>query len=302
VTLLRQCVPVPSSEAPPAFVSSALWLLGNVAAADEAGAAAFSAAGGAALLVALLSSAAADAPAHGAGPEGAAARPSAGDTLLLHACMAAACLSTHAVGAVALLRAGAIPALARCLPPPARPITWPPLTGLQAAAPARSHPRASWTQRPHAAPLQACCGTAGAQTGPQSCTRRRRAASWRPAGPSPPALRPCGAPLPPPCQEDALPVECAACAAEALLGALGCAAAAAAAAEAASVDGPSCVLGGSSWQRQRAAATTRRRGSRAVAAGGTGAADAAALGARTASDDGRVSMQAGHRRERRRRC
>jgi len=107
VELLR----LSSCGAPAAALTSASWLLSNVA-ADEEGAAAFIAAGGATLLVTIISNAQEEEVVPGD-----SSLPTGIDTLLLHACVAAACISVHAGGAAALLQAGAIPVLARCLPP-----------------------------------------------------------------------------------------------------------------------------------------------------------------------------------------
>ena len=113
--LLRQCVRFVS----PRSLTPALWLLGNVA-ADEGAAAAFVVAGGAGLLVALLSSFSAAAACAGMDSAGVAqvSGRSSSDSLL-HVCVAVASISEHSGAAAALLRACAIPALARCLPPQA---------------------------------------------------------------------------------------------------------------------------------------------------------------------------------------
>ena len=117
VSLLRKSMPGTSASHVPPSLAPALWLLGNLA-ADESAAAAFVEAGGAGLLVALLSALSTTATCSDKGSADVAqsARQPSGDSLL-HVCVAAASVSEHAGAAAALLLAGAMPALVRCLPP-----------------------------------------------------------------------------------------------------------------------------------------------------------------------------------------
>lgn len=126
--LLRQCLSFSTERAPP-VLDHALWLLGNVA-ADKSATTAFVAAGGAEVITSLLMSANADS--------------------LLHVCVGIASLASHPDAAVALLRAGATPALARCLPQ----------GGLDATV---DHAAADTIRSPGAASSIPCVGIADAE-------------------------------------------------------------------------------------------------------------------------------------------
>ena len=121
VLVLRQEGPparaLDAREPPPPVLAQAMWLLGNLA-ADESAATAFSCAGGSKLLVELLSSVVTAAAAQlvpAGDSQGAAGRHWA--EAALHTCVAVASITAHCDAAAALLDAGVLCALARCLLP-----------------------------------------------------------------------------------------------------------------------------------------------------------------------------------------
>lgn len=195
--LLRQCVSSSLDQHTPPVLSPALWLLGNLA-ADRRAVTTFVAASGAELLVSFLSASRAD--------------------LRLHICVAVASLAARADAALALLRAGVIPALACCLSEEESDETYPTSVVLSSdPSSGACIADAEAACRALASVLQHCAKVSDDATHANSELVASRAiegctAALRRAAASPP---------------ESLPVEYAARAAEALLGIMECDAAAA---------------------------------------------------------------------------